>query len=246
VIGRRTRVAEQAVRATAADPQPGNHAGSLFGVPADRGMVDAADADRCLPSSWTMWTVPWPRSMHWLQFSTADPERAPRRPDHNLEEHRMNPDRMFDLARELAVAKSRRDIPAALRLLQPDMLLETPAFGTTARGLAENERILARFFATFPDYEVELDGHAANRDTLVCWGTARMTMTGERLGVSPSGRRAILPVFIRFTFADDRIASERFFFDLATLCAQSGVSTDGVRRHLFADAEPSGTGRAAA
>jgi predicted ester cyclase len=167
-------------------------------------------------------------------------------PDVIFEEHRMNPDRMFDLAQELAVAKSSRDIPAALRLLQSDMLLETPAFGTTARGLAENERILARFFATFPDYEIELDGHAANQDTLVCWGTARMTMTGGRLGVSPNGRRAVLPVFIRFTFADDRIASEQFFFDLATLCTQSGVSTDTVRRHLFGDAEPAGKGKAAA
>jgi predicted ester cyclase len=167
-------------------------------------------------------------------------------PDVNSEEHRMNPDRMLDLAQELAVAKSSRDIPAALRLLQPDMLLETPAFGTTARGLAENERILARFFATFPDYQIELEGHVANQDTLVCWGTARMTMTGDGLGASPNGRRAVLPVFIRFTFADDRIASERFFFDLATLCTQSGVSTDTVRRHLFGDGETSGRERPAA
>ncbi|MFJ2474808.1 hypothetical protein ACIOWI_17665 [Streptomyces sp. NPDC087659] len=39
--------------------------------------------------------------------------------------------------------------------------------------------------------------------------------------------------FIQLTFKGDLIAGERFFFDMATLCAQSGVSTDEVRRALF-------------
>ncbi|GAA2786131.1 hypothetical protein GCM10010452_12780 [Crossiella cryophila] len=142
---------------------------------------------------------------------------------------------MFELAQELAVAKSRQDVPAALRLLHRDMLLEAPAFGTRARGPAANEQALTRFFASFPDYEVELHGHAANDDTLVCWGTVRMTMTGDRFGVTPNGRRAELPAFLQFTFADDLIAGERFFIDLSALCAQSGVSTDAVRHTLFGD-----------
>jgi steroid delta-isomerase-like uncharacterized protein len=137
------------------------------------------------------------------------------------------------LVQALAEAKSRQDVPAALRLLHPDMLLETPAFGTHAQGLAANAEVLTRFFATFPDYEVTLDGNASDGSSLVCWGTARMTMTGTRLGVEPNGQRATLPVFIQFRFEDERIAYERFFFDLSTLCAQSGVSTDAVRRRLF-------------
>jgi hypothetical protein len=144
----------------------------------------------------------------------------------------MDNDRMFGLAHDLAVAKSRQDVPAALRLLHPEMLLESPAFGTTACGPAENKRALTRFFASFPDYDVALHGHASNGGTLVCWGTARMTMTGDRFGVPPNGRRAGLPVFIQFTFEDDLLASERFFFDLSELCAQSGISTDAVRQKL--------------
>lgn len=145
----------------------------------------------------------------------------------------MNESQMFELAQALADAKSGHDIAAAMRLFHPDMLLETPAFGTAARGLTENEKTLARFFVSFPDYHVSLDGHAGGGDTLVCWGTARMTMTGDRFGVMPNGKRAKLPVFIKFTFADGLIASERFFFDLSELCAQSGVSTDAVRRKLY-------------
>ncbi|MBO8185249.1 ester cyclase [Streptomyces spirodelae] len=145
----------------------------------------------------------------------------------------MHEQRRLELAHALAVAKSRQDVPAALRLFHPDMVLETPAFGTTSRGLAENEKALRRFFASFPDYDVVLHGHANNGDTLVCWGTARLTMTGDRFGAVPNGERAEIPVFIQFTFKDDLIAGERFFFDLATLCAQSGVSTDTVRQRLF-------------
>ncbi|MGW5384357.1 ester cyclase [Nocardia sp. NPDC003963] len=152
----------------------------------------------------------------------------------------MDGHRMFELAQALAAAKSARDLPAALRLLHPAMTLETPAFGTTARGLAANERVLTRFFESFPDYEVELSGHADDGETLICWGRARMTMTGSRFGAEPNGRRAAIPVFIGFTFADDLIASERFVFDLAELCAQSGVSTDIVRERLFGRPDTAG------
>ena len=152
----------------------------------------------------------------------------------------MDSNRMFELAQQLAVAKSRQDLREAMNLFDKDMLLETPAFGTRARGLAENEAVLARFFRSFPDYRVVLEGHASDGETLVCWGTARMTMTGDRFGVVPNGRRAELPVFIQFAFRNDRIAHERFMFDLSTLCTQSGVSTDAVRRKLFGETTPSG------
>ena len=79
----------------------------------------------------------------------------------------MNNHRMFELAQALAVAKSRQDVPAALQLLHADMLLESPAFGTMARGIAENEKVLTRFFTSFPDYNVVLQGHASNHDTLL-------------------------------------------------------------------------------
>jgi predicted ester cyclase len=145
----------------------------------------------------------------------------------------MTSERMFELAQALAVAKSRQDVAAAMQVLHHDMVLETPAFGSMARGTAENERVLTRFFNSFPDYNVVLQGHASNHDTLICWGTVQMTMTGDRFGVVPNGQRAQLPVFIEFAFKEDLIVRERFFFDLSALCAQSGVSTDSVRQKLF-------------
>jgi hypothetical protein len=61
---------------------------------------------------------------------------------------------MFELAQGLAAAKSRQDVAAALKLLDKDMVLEAPAFGTRSRGLAENEAALANFFRNFPDYNL--------------------------------------------------------------------------------------------
>jgi hypothetical protein len=40
---------------------------------------------------------------------------------------------MFELAQGLAAAKSRQDVAAALKLLDEDMVLEAPAFGTWSR-----------------------------------------------------------------------------------------------------------------
>lgn len=145
----------------------------------------------------------------------------------------MKPERMFELASALAAAKSRQDVATATKLFHAEMLLECPPFGTHARGVDENVRALKRFFASFPDYHAALEGYAANADTLVCWGTVRMTMTGDRFGIVPNGRCATLPVFIRFTFADDLIASEYFHFDLSELCAQVGISADTVRSNLM-------------
>ncbi|MBC7989444.1 MAG: ester cyclase [Luteimonas sp.] len=152
---------------------------------------------------------------------------------------------MFVLAQGLAVAKSRQDIPAALKLLHPDMLLESPAFGTAACGLVANEATLKSFFTSFPDYSVSLQGHASDGEALVCWGIARMTLTGDRFGGSPNGHRAELPVFIRFGFKDELISSEYFFFDLSVLCAQSGLSTDAVRHKLFGECCASAPSRGA-
>jgi predicted ester cyclase len=150
----------------------------------------------------------------------------------DFREETMTSNSMMDLAQALAAAKSRQDIPAAMKLFHKDMLLES-SFGTSARGLAANKAALETFFTNFPDYNVILEGHASNGETLVCWGIAQMTMTGGRFGAVPNGRRAELPVFIQFSFKDGLIASERFFFDLSELCAQSGVPTDTVRQKLF-------------
>ncbi|MEU4342198.1 nuclear transport factor 2 family protein [Nocardia sp. NPDC023852] len=110
---------------------------------------------------------------------------------------------MFELAQALAVAKIQQDVSGALRLLHPDVVLENPAFGTTARGVAADRLALTRFFAIFPDCHVDPAGHGDDGETPVCSGTSRITMTGKGFQDIPSGDHAEVPVFTGFSFADD-------------------------------------------
>ncbi len=145
----------------------------------------------------------------------------------------MNVTQQFELVKTLGEAKSRQDVRAAMKVQHENMLLETPAFGSTVRGKAANAAVLEHFFQSFPDYNVHLEGYAGDGKYLLCWGTVCMTMTGRWFGLTGNGHQTKLPVFLRFTFKDDLIASEYFLFDLAEFCAQSGVSTDAVRAQLF-------------
>jgi predicted ester cyclase len=148
----------------------------------------------------------------------------------------MTPQRMFELAQALGEAKNRQNVEDALTFMHPDIVLSSPAWGLIARGHAENAEVLRHFFHDYPDYTVIFDGHVADAEALVGWGTVRMTMSGQASdarGLKPNGRRIKIPVYIRMTFKDDLIATEDFMCDLAQICAQSGLSVDRVYRNIF-------------
>lgn len=143
---------------------------------------------------------------------------------------------MFALAAGLGEAKNRQDVEAALRFMHDDIVLHSPAWGTVARGKAENRAVLTHFFRDYPDYHVSFDGYVGDEKTFVGWGTVRMTMAADASdarGLTPNGRRVEIPVYIRMTFRDGLIAEEHFHCDLAQIAAQSGVSVDAVRRNVF-------------
>lgn len=137
-----------------------------------------------------------------------------------------DPVEMAGIVDALATAKSRQDIEAAMRIYHPQGVLVAPPLGPPREGAAEIRAGLVRFFSLFPDYAVTLEGHAVSGETLVAWGTIHLTLSGRPGGQTPNGRRAVVPVFILFRFADGRVVWESFNFDLASLCRQSGVSAD--------------------
>ncbi len=120
-------------------------------------------------------------------------------------------------------AKSQQDVEAALAACSDDFVLDTPAFGTTARGKEEARAQLGLFFTAFPDYRVELEGIAAEGRSVACWGTAHLTFAGPLLDLRPTGRSATLPFVSVFACEPSAVRAERFHVDLATLCAQLGV-----------------------
>ncbi len=147
----------------------------------------------------------------------------------------MKTHRMFELVKGLGAAKSQQDVEKAMAFQHEEMVLRTPAFGSVVKGKRDNAAALTSFFEWFPDYQVDIQGYSGDGEHLTVWGRVHMTWTGHFLGVTPNGNCADLAVFMQFTFKDDLIASELFFIDLSELCAQSGVSTDTVREHIFGE-----------
>ncbi|MDO8289132.1 MAG: nuclear transport factor 2 family protein [Parvibaculum sp.] len=135
---------------------------------------------------------------------------------------------MQTIATALAVAKSRQDIDEAMRIYHPDIVLETPPFGTVGRGADEVRAQLGIFFQIFPDYEVALENSAFAGEDMIGWGRIRVTLTGEFANRRGNGTRAEVPVFIVFRFRDGRCIYESFNFDLASLCRQSGLPAEAL------------------
>ncbi len=142
----------------------------------------------------------------------------------------------FALVSDYAAAKSRQDTQAALALCTDDVVLDTVPFGLRGIGRADVASQLDLFFATFPDYRVAIAGQAVAEDgaAVTCWGTWRATMRGP-LGTFAATERACgLPFVCVFELAGARLAAERFFFDLGTLCAQLGLPLGAVVAELRA------------
>jgi predicted ester cyclase len=136
------------------------------------------------------------------------------------------------LVRSYGAAKSEQDIGAALAMCSEDFSIDTVAFGIASRDRKETEQHLALFFRSFPDYAVTLEGFANGPGHVACWGRARMTFAGELLGMRATGRSAELPVFCLMATSDGALRSERFFFDLASLCEQIDVPVGTLSEKL--------------
>jgi predicted ester cyclase len=126
------------------------------------------------------------------------------------------------IVRRLAQAKSRHDVTTAMAIYHPEVVLESPPLGTRYAG-DEVRGAVEGWFAFAPDYEVRVDGHGLDGETLCCWGEVSLTPAFTWGGAMPNGKRATVPVFMLFRFRDGRIVYESFHFDVAGVARQCGV-----------------------
>jgi len=127
------------------------------------------------------------------------------------------------LLRSYGCAKSEQDVGAALAVCSEGFRLEAVSLGLESKDKKTTEAMLHAFFAAFPDYRVTLDAMAVGEGHVAAWGRARMSFRGAWLGLEPTGRTAELPVFCVMGVEGGELTSERFFFDRAELCAQTGL-----------------------
>jgi steroid delta-isomerase-like uncharacterized protein len=126
-------------------------------------------------------------------------------------------------------AEVRRDYDGIIETFVEDCYIETVALGLRSDGREATRTAYMAYFAAFPDLDSDYQGFAAGDDVLVGWGVLSGTSGGEWLGVPPTGGRFAVRFTNVATFRDGRMAGESIYFDVATLCEQTGVPLEALR-----------------
>jgi steroid delta-isomerase-like uncharacterized protein len=142
----------------------------------------------------------------------------------------MDPTQMEQLFRRHRDAERRRDFDGIMSTFTGNCYLETVALGSRSEGQDAARLAYIAYFTAFPDLSPDDQGLAFGDDVLASWGFLRGTSGGDWLGVPPSGRSFSVPFTNVATFADGLMLGESIYFDLATLCEQTGISLEAVRR----------------
>ena len=141
----------------------------------------------------------------------------------------MTPEEMVKVQDAHIAAENSHDSEAAVATFADECFYEIVALGIRFDGKQGVALQYAALFHTFPDSDFRVDGRAFSEDTLVEWGTFSGTMTGEFLGVAPTGRRLDLPIIAVVPFTGGLMAGERVYYDIATVCDQLGLGLEEVR-----------------
>jgi steroid delta-isomerase-like uncharacterized protein len=142
--------------------------------------------------------------------------------------------RLFETHRE---AEAARDFDVILATFVEDCFLDTVPLGLRSEGRTAARAAYEGYFTAFPDLAPDDEGIAFGDDVIVAWGTLRGTSGGDWLGVPPSGRAFAVPFTNVAPFRDELIEGESIYFDLATLCEQTGLPLDELRTAAKARAE---------
>jgi steroid delta-isomerase-like uncharacterized protein len=150
----------------------------------------------------------------------------------------MDAAQMERLFRSHRDAERRRDFDGIMQTFTDHCYLETIALGTRSEGQEAARAAYVAYFTAFPDLTPDDRGMAFGENALVSWGFLSGTSGGEWLGVPPSGRSFAVPFTNVATFADELMLGESIYFDLATLCEQTNLSLDDIRRAAKQRAQP--------
>jgi steroid delta-isomerase-like uncharacterized protein len=149
----------------------------------------------------------------------------------------MTADEIRQIVHQHLAAEARHDAAAAAATYAAHGYYHHVPLGLRLEGREAVAAGYASSFAAFPESEVVNDGEAVDGNIYVHWGRFRATVAGSWLGLPPTNRRLDLPFAVVIEVRDGRMVGETLYYDLDTLCAQSGhtiaavrAAADGVRR----------------
>lgn len=134
----------------------------------------------------------------------------------------MTRDDIVDLFARRAIAQAGRDVDALTALHAENCVVESP-LGGTHQGRQAIREVYRAFFDAFPDAELTQEELVIDGDLAVQVLTLSATDTGGFMGMSPSGRPALLPMVTVCRIADGLIAHERRIYDFTGMLVQIGV-----------------------
>jgi steroid delta-isomerase-like uncharacterized protein len=128
------------------------------------------------------------------------------------------------LGRHLEAENNRR-LDETLATLTEDCVFEDMALGQVFHGRQGAGECYRMWWDAF---QIVVHGerlHWTAEGGAVAEARYRGTHTGAFLGIPPTGRSIDLPIAVFITFKDGLMAGGRFYYDLATLLRQLGVSS---------------------
>jgi steroid delta-isomerase-like uncharacterized protein len=115
-----------------------------------------------------------------------------------------------------------RDIPALVRDVSEDSVVDSPFAGGITRGRAAIEDLYRSFFHAFPDAKLGWEDTLIDGDRVMLIGRLSGTDTGGFLA-PPSGRSFDIPLVLSYTLQNDLIVHERRIYDFTGMMVQVGA-----------------------
>ena len=134
----------------------------------------------------------------------------------------MTRDQIVDLFDRRLKATNEHDVESLADLYAPDAVVESP-LGGTHQGRPAIESVAAAFFGALGDVKITQDDLIIENDRVVQVVTVSGTDTGGFMGVSPTGKPALLPMVIVCRVKDGLITHERRIYDFTGMLVQIGV-----------------------
>lgn len=88
----------------------------------------------------------------------------------------------------------------------------------------------AMSYVSFPDQSFDVEREVLDGDTLMHWGTLKGTVKGAFLGLPPTGKPIALPFAAAIEFRDGAMSGETVWYDMLTLCEQTGYPLEAVQK----------------
>lgn len=165
-----------------------------------------------------------------------------------------NPDQMNDLAatrmalvEEHIRLENAHDLDGVLRTYAPTGRYDDEPYDEHHEGLGAVRAYYDRLMTALPDLRIDVERRHVGADAVVVECTISGTHLGTWRGLPPTGRRVRFSLCAVYTFDGDRFATERIYYDRATVLRQVGVFWEPERpwgRVLTAIMHPVTIGRA--